>query len=122
MEIKSKEFFLMMLNLLPSTVNEYQESIEYNGELLETVIIEDIFMQEIIKLLKENTEAKLLGEIFAFFEDVSNFGDEHLINIFSITTLEVLGNEKEILEVAKKYMGPKTTELQMEADKDLGRI
>lgn len=122
MEIKSKEFFLMMLNFLPSTVNEYQESIEYNGELLETVIIEDIFMQEIIKLLKENTAAKLLGEIFAFFEDVSNFGDEHLINIFSITTLEVLGNEKEILEVAKKYMGPKTTELQMEADKDLGRI
>lgn len=122
MEIKSKEFFLMMLNLLPSTVNEYQESIEYNGELLETVIIEDIFMPEIIKLLKENTEAKLLGEIFAFFEDVSNFGDEHLINIFSITTLEVLGNEKEILEVAKKYMGPKTTELQIEADKDLGRI
>ena len=122
MEIKSKEFFLMMLNLLPSTVNEYQESIEYNGELLETVIIEDIFMPEIIKLLKENTEVKLLGEIFAFFEDVLNFGDEHLINIFSITTLEVLGNEKEILEVAKKYMGPKTTELQMEADKDLGRI
>lgn len=122
MEIKSKEFFLMMLNLLPSTVNEYQESIEYNGELLETVIIEDIFMPEIIKLLKENTEAKLLGEIFTFFEDVSNFGDNHLINIFSITTLEVLGNEKEILEVAKKYMGPKTAELQMEADKDLGRI
>ena len=122
MEIKPKEFFMMMLNLLPSTVNKYQESIEYNGELLETVIIEDIFMPEIIKLLKENTEAKLLEEIFAFFEDVSNFGDEHLINIFSITTLEVLGNEKEILEVAKKYMGPKTTEFQMEADKDLGRI
>lgn len=122
MEIKSKEFFLMMLNLLPSTVNEYQESIEYNGELLETVIIEDIFMPEIIELLKENTEERLLGEIFAFFEDVSNYGDEHLINIFSITVLEILGNEKEVLEMAKIYMGPKTTEFQIEADRGLGRL
>lgn len=122
MSIKSEDFFKTMLDFLPSTIKEFEKSIEKNGKLLETVVIEDIFMPDIIHLLKENKNKKLLVEIFAYFEDVSNLGDEHLINIFSITTLEVLGNEKEILEVAKKYMGPKTTELQMEADKDLGRI
>lgn len=122
MSIKSEDFFKTMLDFLPPTIKEFEKSIDKNGKLLETVVIEDIFMPDIIHLLKENKNKKLLVEIFAYFEDVSNFGDEHLINIFSITTLEVLGNEKEILEVAKKYMGPKTTELQMEADKDLGRI
>lgn len=33
----------------------------------------------------------------------------------------MLGNDKVILEKAKKYMGPKTTELQIEADGALGR-
>lgn len=122
MSIKSEDFFKTMLDFLPSTIKEFEKSIEKNGKILETVVIEDIFMPDIIHLLKENKNKKLLVEIFAYFEDVSNFGDEHLINIFSITTLEVLGNEKEILEVAKKYMGSKTTEFQMEADKDLGRI
>lgn len=64
-------------------------------------------MPDIIHLLKENKNKKLLVEIFAYFEDVLNFGDEHLINIFSITTLEVLGNEKEILEIGKNIWGLK---------------
>ncbi len=122
MNVKSEAFFRTMLKFLPSTSNEYHNSLERKGKLLETVVIEDIFMPEIIKLLKENTEKKLLGEIFAFFEDVSNYGDEHLVNIFFITVLEILGNEKEVLEVAKMYMGPKTTEFQIEADRGLGRL
>lgn len=122
MNIKSDAFFRTMLRFLPSTSNEYNNSLERKGRVQETVVIEDIFMPEIIKLLKENTEKKLLEEIFVFFEDVSNYGDEHLVNIFSITVLEILGNEKEILEKAKIYMGPKTTEFQIEADKGLGRL
>lgn len=43
-----------MLSFLPSTGNDYKKLIEYHGEVLETVIIEDIFMPEIIKLLSEN--------------------------------------------------------------------
>ena len=40
-----------MLELLPSTVDEYKNSIKKHGELLETIVIEDIFMPEILKPL-----------------------------------------------------------------------
>ena len=119
---KSEEFFRKMLEYLPSTYSKYRESIDYYGEVLETVIIEDFFMPEIIKLLTEENNVKLLKSIFDYFEEVSNCDDRTLVNNFSVTVLEILGNDKKILGIAQKYMGPKTTELQIEADRDLGRI
>jgi len=110
-----------MLEFLPSTGNGYEKSIERYGEVLETVIIEDIFMPEIIKLLSENRNSKLLESIFNYFEEVSDCKDDYLINIFSVTVLESLGNDKTILGVAQEYMGPKTMQLQLEADRGLGR-
>lgn len=122
MSIKSKEFFNKMLEFFPHTDHDYNKSIEEYGELLETVVIEDVFMPEIIKLLNKNENLKLLGEIFEYFEDISIYGDEDLLNTFSVTVLEVLGNDKAILKSAWKYMGQKTYALQIEADKGLGRI
>lgn len=122
MSKKSEEFFKKMLEFLPSTNSKYEESLEKYGELLETVVIEDVFMPEIIKLLSENENIKLLEQIFKYFEEVSNCNEEHLINIFSTTVLEVLGNDRTILKTAQNYMGDKTMQLQIEADRDLGRI
>lgn len=121
MSKKSEEFFRVMLNFLPSTGIDYKKSIERYGKVLETVIIEDIFMPEIIKLLSENRNNKLLDCIFDYFEEVSNCKDDHLINVFSVTVLESLGNDKTILGVAQEYMGSKTMQLQLEADRGLGR-
>ena len=121
MSKQSEEFFRVMLEFLPSTKNKYRDSIEEYGLLLETVVIEDIFMPDIIKLISENKEIKLLEDIFNYFEDVSSCKDEHLINIFSTTILEILGNDKQVLKNAQKYMGPKTKLLQIEADRSLGR-
>lgn len=120
--MQSKDFLKRMLEFLPSTTGKYKESIEYFGEILDTIIIEDIFMPDIIKLLSENKDTKLLERIFNYFEEVSNCEDEDLLNTFSVTVLEILGNDKEILKVAQEYMGPKTTQLQIEADRELGRI
>jgi hypothetical protein len=115
MSKESKEFFSKMLELLPSTYNSYEESVNRFGEVLETVIIEDIFMPEIIKLLRGNENIKLIKEIFEYFEDISNCGDDHLINIFSITVLEILGDDRDILDIAQKYIGPKMKKLLIEA-------
>ncbi|MCG7379167.1 resolvase, partial [Paenibacillus sp. ACRSA] len=77
----------------------------------------------VIKLLSENRNIKLLESIFHYFEEVSNCNDDYLINsIFSVTVLEILGNDTTILGVAQEYMGPKTMRLQLEADRGLGRI
>ncbi|WP_341278988.1 resolvase [Paenibacillus sp. FSL H8-0537] len=121
MSKKSEEFFRIMLNFLPSAEDEYRESIEYYGEVLETIIIERVFMPKIIKLLSEERNVNLLESIFNYFEEVSNSEDTQLKNNFSVTVLEILGNDRSILETARKYMGSKTIQLQIEADRALGR-
>ena len=122
MIIRSEQFINVLLDFFPETNEEYKKNIEKYYEVLDTVIIEDIFMPVIIKLLKENKNIILLKSIFKYFEEVSCCGDEYLVNVFSITVLEKLGDDREILEIAKLYMGTRTTQLQIEADRDLGRI
>lgn len=117
-----REFFEKMQEFFPSTKNAYIESVEEYGEVLETVVIEDIFMPELLTLLAKNEDAELLSNIFNYFEEIIKKNDSHLINIFSVTVLEILGNDKAVLKVAKQYMGEKTTLLQMKADKELGRL
>lgn len=102
-----REFFEKMQEFFPLTKNAYIESVEEYGEVLETVVIEDIFMPEFLTLLAKNEDAELLSNIFNYFEEIINKNDSHLINIFSVTVLEILGNNKAILKVAKQYMGEK---------------
>lgn len=122
MSERTAEFFVKMQEFFPSTKEAYIESIREYGETLETVVIEDIFMPQIISLLSVNREQQLLENIFKYFEEIVNSGDLHLINVLSITVLEMLGDDKAILETAKQYMGTKTTVLQIKADEELGRI
>lgn len=122
MSENSIEFFEKLQDILPSTREEYLESVKKNGEVLETVVIEDIFMPPILSLLSKNENVMLLKSIFDCFEEIVNKNDPHLINVFSITVLEILGNDKKILKVARQYMGPKTMILQIKVDQDLGRL
>ncbi|MBP3568045.1 MAG: resolvase [Lachnospiraceae bacterium] len=117
----AEDFFETMLTFFPSLLYEYEKHIEKCNERLDTVIMEDIFMPEIIKLLNDNSDYELLKSIFEYFEKVSTSSDKYFLNVFSITVMEILGNDKKILEIAKQYMGPKTVQLQREADKALGR-
>lgn len=119
MSKESELFFQKMLYFLPSTYSDYEKSINHYGEVLETVIIEDIFMPEIIRLLKSEENTKLLEDIFKYFEEVSNSTDSCLVDNFSVTVLEILGSYKELLEIAQKYMGPKTKQLLVETIESL---
>ena len=78
-------------------------------------------LDNVTQTQRGNEGVKLLSSIFEYFEKVSNRGDDHLINMFSITALETLGNDKKILSIAQTYMGAKTKSLQREADRKIGR-
>lgn len=122
MVIKLEDFFKSMLKFFLSTEEEYRKHIEKYGKRLDTVVIEDIFMPRVFELLKKNMEINKLKELFEYLERVSTSADKELLNIFLVTTLEMLGNEAEILKIAKQYMGSTTAKLQREADIDLGRM
>ena len=115
------EFIKKLLFFFPETNEKYLKSIKEYKEILPIIIIEDIFIPEIINLLKNDKNISLLENIFNYFEKVSNSNDSYLKNIFEITILESLGNDKEILNKARKYMGPVTSQLQLNADIGLGR-
>lgn len=116
---KSKEFFEKMQEYFPMAKEEYIESIQEYGEVLETVVIEDIFMPYLLELLSRDEKQELLKEIFQYFEEIMEGEDSHLINIISITILEILGIDDKVLETAKKYMGTKTMIAQKQADNAL---
>lgn len=122
MDEQTAIFFEKMQKFLPSTTSKYNEIIKKYDDVLETVIIEDVFMPLILNLLSENKKQQLLQSIFEYFEEIVNSDNLHLINILSITALEMLGNDKTILKTADQYMGTKTKILQKKADEELGRV
>ena len=122
MVITIDNFFKKLLHFFPEKELMYNSSIAEYSERLDTVIIEDIFMPEIIKLLNNEKNPSFLKTIFDYFELVSIYADKYLLNVFSITVLEILGNDKRVLDKARKYMGNVTTRLQYKTDKLLGRI
>ena len=115
------DFLKQMKIYFPTIKKDLDEHIQEFGERLDTIVIEDIIMPEIIELLEKDADTKKLKVIFDYFEDVCINSDDYLNNVFSITALEILGNDKNILEKAKKYMGPITIKLQREADIAIGR-
>lgn len=115
------DFLKQMTIYFPTIKKELDEHIEEFGERLDTIVIEDIIMPRVIDLMKNLNNEKKIKEIFDYFETVSTEADENLLNIFSITVLEMLGDDKDILEIAKQYMGPITKKYQRDADLDLGR-
>ncbi len=119
--MKIEEFMNKMTCIFPNINNDMDKHLIEYGECLDTIVIEEVIMPEVINLLKKDTDTNKLMEIFDYFEDVSINSDEYLKNVFSITTLEILGNDRDILNTAKKYMGPVTIRLQREADINLGR-
>lgn len=121
MSERTLDFIHNMLNIIPSSESEYRKSIEIHGQILETIIIEDVFMPKIITLIKEDTNISILKRLFDYFEEISISGDKCLLDVFSITVLEILGNDRSVLGIAQKYMGPQTMKLQVQADMNLGR-
>ena len=103
------DFLKQMTIYFPTIKKDLDEHIQEFGERLD------------IELLEKDADTKKLKVIFDYFEDVCINSDDYLNNVFSITALEILGNDKNILEKAKKYMGPITIKLQREADIAIGR-
>ena len=113
-------FMINMLEFLPMVKETYYENLK-NGERLDTVVIEDIFMPEIIRLLLNDENEDLLKRMFQYIEEVLN-NNLYLRDLLSVTLFEMLGNDKDILNKAYRYMGDNSKILQIEADKQLGRI
>lgn len=121
MSMNTDCFFQELLKLFPHTSSQYEEMQTQYGRILETVAIEDIFMPCIIDMIEKNRNSNLIRDMFDLFEKVCRYGDQHLMDVFTTTILECIGNDQDILCKARNYMGSTTKLLQIEADKRIGR-
>jgi hypothetical protein len=71
--------------------------------------------------LKKHDSASLI-HLFVFFESMAQSDDKSVREVLSDTILEKIGDDKNDLEFARKYMGPKTRKLSDDAEKFLGRL
>ena len=55
-----KQFFRKMLEFFPNSEIEYNNIVEEYGEILETLVIEDVLMPNLIQLLIKNQEVDKL--------------------------------------------------------------
>jgi hypothetical protein len=84
-----------------------QEHIEYNGEILNHVFFGEC-NNYFIKLLEDEKDLPRIKELFNFLELMAIQGDNEVKNLLSVTILARMGDSKEILDTAYKYMGPET--------------
>lgn len=117
----SNQLIKEFLQFFPEENEKVKAHIEEYGQVLETVIIEDIFWPKLLNLILHDKNEKLLNEIFEFIEKTLNNGSEHQINVISVTIIEHLGDDVAILKKSQKYMGSSTKIRQKEIDYALGR-
>lgn len=60
------------------------------------------------ELLQTENDTQALQEVFEFYEELATSDDEKVQNLLQVTLLEVLWDEKVILEEAYTHMLPET--------------
>lgn len=116
------DFLKKMLSIFPQNKSAVENMNKTYGKILETVAMEDLFVPCIIDMLVSENDSNEIQRVFDLIENELNENDKHSKNLIQTTILECLGNDRSILKKAQKYMGSKTKEMQLEADRQLGRI
>ena len=115
-------FFSSLFSLFPQACPALETMQAQYGRILETVALEDIYMPLITAELRTEDHPQLLHALFRLLENACSDKNQELRDILSSTILEALGNDHFILQKAQNYMGTVTKQMQIEADRHLGRF
>ncbi|WP_335871882.1 DUF7674 family protein [Bacillus sp. 2205SS5-2] len=97
-----------------------EQHVKFNNEILPHVFFGECNDYFIDFLVKEENSRDLV-KLFEFFESMAIKGDEFVKELLSVTILERLGDNKEVLNKAYKYMGKETRKASDEIEKQLER-
>lgn len=106
--MKYETFVYKFLEEFPEYVEGYKEHVEYNDELLPHVFFGDVLNEDLLKLLKKNSDPKKLKSLFEFMETMATDEDIDIQGVLSATILERIGDFPEIVKIASHYMGERT--------------
>ncbi|RXJ04372.1 hypothetical protein DS745_03025 [Anaerobacillus alkaliphilus] len=116
---KLTEYFLKNFPEYEATLKEHLD--DY-GELLAHVFYGDTICVKLIELLKDDTDnEEEIKKIFLLLEKMAVEGDIDVKEVLQVSILEVLGDDKDLLEKSYKYMGDKTNIASDEIERFWGR-
>lgn len=115
----AKELIEKIPELKPFYNRELKEWDEFPGN---HNIFGNVLNPFLIKLLEEENHELLKKRIFNFLEAMAQSEDVKIQEVLTVTVLERLGDSKDILIKAKRYMGEKTILFCEEIERWLGRI
>jgi hypothetical protein len=96
-----------------------EEHLNFYEELLPHVFFCDCNELFIDYILEGNP--KVLERLFNLFEIMATQGNDDVVNILCVTILERLGDDRNVLNISRKYMGKETRVLSDETEKGWGR-
>jgi hypothetical protein len=118
-----KNLISNLIKAIPEIKGMYEDEMEWWGQdnPLPHIIFGDVFNPFIKKQMIEMKNSELLNRIFLFLEQMANSDDEDVKGVLIATVLEWIGDDKDILEKARKLMGKKTLILSHITEKGWGR-
>lgn len=111
-----------MLKELPELKPAYDEEMEWLEEELPHVLFSWVFNPYLINLLTENKRADQIVTVFNFLEQMAVSPDEKVQEVLVVTVIESLVLERNIIEIAKGYMGEQTKKFCLEVEVSQGWI
>ncbi len=94
---------------------------EPGEEPLRYIFFGNVLHGFLVQALRTMDNPDLLKRLFAFFERMALSPDEKVPELLTTGTLEYLGDDKVILQRARKLMGWVTLKLSHDIEKGLGR-
>jgi len=112
-----------LVDAVPELRSQYEQEVKWWGEEEPGAhnIYGDLLTPHLISLLKSDEQEDTLKRIFALLEKLANHEDVHVQEVVAFSVLEQLGGDKELLQKARRYMGPKTLQFSHEVEKSWGR-
>jgi hypothetical protein len=112
-----------LVEAVPELRPAYQKELEWWGDQDAGAhnIYSEVLKPYLISLLNSDGHAEALRRVFGFLEQLANHEDRRVQEVVAFSVLEELGGESELVEKARKHMGPKTLEFSHEVEKFWGR-
>ena len=115
------EYAKIFIKKFPEYNKALNEHMNQYGELLGHVFFGDIINKQLFELLKYDRDDERSKDLLNFIDEFYLQGDEDCRNIAVVTILEYLGDDRDVLEKAFKYLNRELVEESILNEKAWGR-
>lgn len=101
----------ILINCLIDNIPEFEADIVEEFKFSAYIVYGDygIFLKN--KILGEPSQLTLIERAFKFINEIVDKGDEKTVEMFRVSTFEILSDRQETIDVAKKYLKGRALEV-----------